>query len=71
MILTGRPVPAAEAKTIGLANRVVPRGASTHAALDLAASLVAFPQVALTNGAYQSIPAAAGSFLVHAVGRLE
>ena len=50
MILTGRPVPAAEAKAIGLANRVVPRGTSTRAALDLAASLVAFPQVAMNNG---------------------
>jgi enoyl-CoA hydratase len=44
LILTGRPVDAAEALHIGLANRVVPAGQARAAAEELAASLAAFPQ---------------------------
>src|SRR5271166_1615135 len=47
MILTGRPVAAAEALSIGLANRVVPRGQSRAAAEQLALDLAAFPQTCL------------------------
>jgi enoyl-CoA hydratase len=47
LILTGRPVGAAEALSIGLANRVVPKGRAREAAEELARSLAAFPQVCL------------------------
>jgi enoyl-CoA hydratase len=47
MILTGRPVPAAEALTIGLANRVVPDATSRAAAEGLARELAAFPQTCM------------------------
>ncbi|MFN3520973.1 MAG: crotonase/enoyl-CoA hydratase family protein [Phenylobacterium sp.] len=49
MILTGRPVGAAEAHAMGLANRVVPPGQALEAALELAARLSAFPQTCLRN----------------------
>ncbi|WP_329092093.1 crotonase/enoyl-CoA hydratase family protein [Streptosporangium sp. NBC_01469] len=44
MILTGRPVAAAEALGMGLVNRVVPTGTSRAAAENLAAALARFPQ---------------------------
>ena len=44
MILTGRPVPAAEALAWGLANRVVPSGQSRPEAEALAATIARFPQ---------------------------
>ena len=44
MILTGRAVDAAEALSFGLANRVVDDGAALTAALELAATIAAFPQ---------------------------
>lgn len=44
MILTGRPVGAAEALGMGLANRVVPVGQARAAAEQLARELSAFPQ---------------------------
>ncbi len=44
MILTGRPVGAAEAMQFGLANRVVQRGAARDAAIALANEIAAFPQ---------------------------
>jgi enoyl-CoA hydratase len=47
LILTGRPVDAQEALTIGLANRVVPTGTARQAAEQLAAELAALPQAAL------------------------
>jgi enoyl-CoA hydratase len=47
LILTGRPVGAAEAERIGLVNRVVPPGQALSAARELAASLAAFPQTCL------------------------
>lgn len=43
LILTGRAVDAAEAKAIGLADRVVPRGQSLAAAKELARTIAAFP----------------------------
>ncbi|MFD2792664.1 crotonase/enoyl-CoA hydratase family protein [Promicromonospora vindobonensis] len=47
LILTGRPVGAEEALRMGLANRMVPAGQAVAAAVELAASLAAFPQVCL------------------------
>ncbi len=47
LILTGRPVDAAEALAAGLANRVVPEGAALDGALDLARQLMRLPQAAL------------------------
>src|SRR6185437_16909910 len=44
MILTGRAVDAAEAHAMGLANRVVPRGAARAQAEALAHDLARFPQ---------------------------
>jgi enoyl-CoA hydratase len=44
MILTGRPVGAAEALAFGLANRVVPDGTSRQAAEELAHQIAGFPQ---------------------------
>ncbi|KAL2438482.1 hypothetical protein ABEF95_011059 [Exophiala dermatitidis] len=43
MILTGRPVSAHEALTMGLANRVVPKGKALEEAVRLAESLLEFP----------------------------
>ncbi|MFN7972969.1 MAG: crotonase/enoyl-CoA hydratase family protein [Acidobacteriota bacterium] len=47
LILTGRPVSAAEALAMGLVNRVVPRGESRAAAEALASEIAAFPQACL------------------------
>ncbi|MFI9555692.1 crotonase/enoyl-CoA hydratase family protein [Nonomuraea endophytica] len=47
LILTGRPVEAAEALDMGLANRVVPTGTARQAAEELAATLAGFPQTCL------------------------
>ncbi len=47
LILTGRPVRADEALAIGLANRVVPRGAARREAEALARELCRFPQVCM------------------------
>ena len=47
LVLTGRPVSAAEARDMGLANRVVPAGTSRQAAEQLARELAAFPQACL------------------------
>jgi enoyl-CoA hydratase len=49
LVLTGRPVDAAEAQAIGLANRVVPAGEALRAAQALARELAAFPQVCLRS----------------------
>jgi enoyl-CoA hydratase len=49
LVLTGRPVDAAEAERIGLVNRVVPTGTAVAAAQVLAAELAAFPQDCLRN----------------------
>ncbi|MEU0253996.1 crotonase/enoyl-CoA hydratase family protein [Streptomyces sp. NPDC006184] len=47
MILTGRPVPAREARAMGLADRVVPAGTARAEAEALAAQIARFPQVCL------------------------
>jgi enoyl-CoA hydratase len=47
LVLTGRPVDAAEAHAIGLADRVVPTGTARAAAEELAARIAAFPQTCL------------------------
>jgi enoyl-CoA hydratase len=47
LVLTGRPVDASEALAIGLANRVSAPGACLDEAVDLARSLLAFPQTCL------------------------
>jgi len=47
LILTGRPVDAAEALAVGLADRVTAAGQARDAALDLADSLTRFPQACL------------------------
>ncbi|WP_027344726.1 crotonase/enoyl-CoA hydratase family protein [Hamadaea tsunoensis] len=49
LILTGRPVDAAEAYAIGLVNRVVPRGTAREKAEELAHQLAALPQDGLRN----------------------
>src|SRR5215472_9221708 len=49
LILTGRPVSATEALSMGLANRVVPHGQAREAAEQLAAELAALPQACLRN----------------------
>jgi enoyl-CoA hydratase/carnithine racemase len=49
MILTGRPVSAEEALTIGLANRVVENGKSREAAEALATEIARFPQVCVRH----------------------
>lgn len=47
LILTGRPVEAAEALAFGLVNRVVPTGQSRTAAVELAQQLARMPQTCL------------------------
>ena len=49
LILTGRPVEAAEALQIGLANRVVEEGEALTAAKALAKQLCAYPQRCMRN----------------------
>ncbi len=56
MILTGRPVDAAEAKTMHLVNRLVPCGEALSEALKLADQIAAFPQTCMRGdrqSAYQ------------------
>ena len=47
MILTGRPVVAPEAMTMGLVNRIVPTGEALANAQELARQIAAFPQQCL------------------------
>jgi len=47
LVLTGRPVPATEALTMGLVNRVVPAGRVREEAESLAADIAQFPQTCL------------------------
>jgi enoyl-CoA hydratase len=47
LILTGRPVDAAEALSMGLANRVVAAGSARRSAEELAREIAAFPQVCM------------------------
>jgi enoyl-CoA hydratase len=55
LILTGRPVDAAEAQRMGLANRVVPTGTSRQAAEALAHELARFPQVTMRGDRLSAI----------------
>ncbi|KAI5360815.1 Putative enoyl-CoA hydratase/isomerase, ClpP/crotonase-like domain superfamily [Septoria linicola] len=47
MILTGRPVDAKEALSMGLANRVVPKGKALDETVKLAKQLLEFPQLCM------------------------
>lgn len=49
LILTGRPVSADEALSMGLVNRVVPPGQARAAAEELARQIADFPQICLQN----------------------
>ena len=49
LVLTGRPVNAQEAWSMGLVNRVVPEGQALRASLDLARELAALPQTCMRN----------------------
>lgn len=49
LILTGRPVAAAEAQAIGLADRVVPAGRARAAAEELAEQIARFPQTCVRS----------------------
>lgn len=49
LILTGRPVPAAEAYGMGLVNRLVPPGRARAASEELAAEIARFPQSCLRS----------------------
>ena len=78
LILTGRPVGAAEALNIGLVHRVVPKGASRQAAEELAAELARFPQVCMRGdrlSAYEqfdlSFDAAISNEFTHGLAALE
>jgi enoyl-CoA hydratase len=57
MILTGRPVGAAEALAAGLVNRVVPRGQARAVAQELAAQLAALPQACLRSDRMSALEA--------------
>ena len=57
MILTGRPVPAAEAHEIGLVNRLVPDGEARSAAERLAAGIALFPQDCLRSDRLSALEA--------------
>jgi enoyl-CoA hydratase/carnithine racemase len=49
MILTGRTVSAQEALSMGLANRIVPRGKAVEEAMEIAKTLVNFPQLCMNR----------------------
>jgi enoyl-CoA hydratase len=49
LILSGRAVASAEALSMGLANRVVPRGQALLSAVEWAQQLAAFPQACMRN----------------------
>ena len=78
MILTGRPVDAAEALSIGLVNRVVGHGESLAAAQELARSLARFPQTCMREDRLSLLeqegldePAALANELGHGIRALE
>jgi enoyl-CoA hydratase len=55
LVLTGRPVDAAEALAMGLANRVVPPGGTRAAAEALATEIAAFPQACMRGDRLSAI----------------
>ena len=55
LILTGRPVDAAEALAMGLTNRVVAEGTSRQAAEQLARDIARFPQHCLRNDRFSAL----------------
>lgn len=59
LILTGRAVNANEALSMGLVNRVVPKGTALEAAVELAARLAALPQATM-RGDRRSVYASLG-----------
>lgn len=77
LILTGRPVPAGEALSMGLVNRVVPDGTAREGAEALARQLAALPQICLRSdraSVYDALslpePEALASELTHGVRAL-
>ena len=68
MLLTGRPVHAAEALAMGLANRVVPPGKAREEAQALALQIAQFPQVAMRSDR-RSAYAQAGLEMADALAR--
>lgn len=77
LILTGRPVGAEEALSIGLANRVVPKGQAREAAEALAAQIASFPATCMRGdrrSAYEqhdlSLEAALANELEHGLRAL-
>lgn len=77
LILTGRPVGAAEALSMGLVNRVVPPGTARAAAEAWAAEIAALPQLCMRNdrlSAYEqasmSLDEALGNELRHGLASL-
>jgi enoyl-CoA hydratase len=78
LILTGRPVTAQEALSIGLVNRVVPTGTARAAAEEIARQIAAFPQAAMRGdrlSAYEQwdldLNSALANELAHGMGALE
>jgi enoyl-CoA hydratase len=74
LILTGRPVDAAEALRIGLVNEVVAAGAHVDRALELAERIAAFPQETMLADRRAAIegaglPLVEGLALEHRLGR--
>jgi enoyl-CoA hydratase len=61
LILTGRPVDAEEARGIGLANRVVPKGTARAAAEALARDIARFPQATMRGDRRSAYAAFEGS----------
>ncbi|TNE34177.1 MAG: crotonase/enoyl-CoA hydratase family protein [Alphaproteobacteria bacterium] len=49
MMLTGRPVKAEEALTLGLVSRIVPNGTAREQAEELALQIASFPQIAMLS----------------------
>jgi enoyl-CoA hydratase len=62
MILTGRPVPAAEAHQMGLATTVVPAGQARAAAEQLARLIAAFPQECVRSDRASALESASLGF---------
>lgn len=74
LILTGRPVDAEEAQSIGLVNEVVAPGAHLERALELAEKIASFPQETMLADRRAAIegfgmPLAEGLALEHKLGR--